>query len=212
LLPEETPESFGEQLRTCYEIIDSILREAGADADAILRLDCYIRDIRRRDEDARIRRQTLGNVACASTVVGLPLGARGEVEITTLALAPGNSKRAAAAAQAGLPDVVAGGGFLFVGECSGNLTLPTGEVDRSLVADRAGQLERALAVLDHRLRLAGSSLARVVRLEVYLRDINFAPEANAILRRRFGNDPPVVSLMGAELDDLVEAKLNAIAI
>jgi len=211
-LPEETPESFGEQLRTCYEIIDSILREAGADADAILRLDCYIRDIRRRDEDARIRRQILGNVACASTVVGLPLGARGEVEITTLALAPGNSKRAAAAAQAGLPDVVAGGGFLFVGECSGNLTLPTGEVDRSLIADRAGQLERALAVLDHRLRQAGSSLARVVRLELYLRDINFAPEANAILRRRFGNDPPVVSLMGAELDDLVEAKLNAIAI
>jgi enamine deaminase RidA (YjgF/YER057c/UK114 family) len=107
---------------------------------------------------------------------------------------------------------VAGGGFLFVGECCGNLVVSTGEVDRSLVADRAGQVERALGVLDHRLRDARSSLARVVRLELYLRDINFAPEANAIVSRRFDSEPPVVSVMGGELDDLVEAKLNALAI
>ena len=210
--PEETPQSFGEQLRTCYEIINSILGEAGSNADAILRIDCYIRDIRRRDEDAVIRRQILGNVTCASTVVALPLGARGEVEITTLALAPGNIKRTEVRPQHGLPAVVAGGGFLFVGECCGNLVVSTGEVDRSLVADRAGQVERALGVLDHRLRDARSSLARVVRLELYLRDINFAPEANAIVSRRFDSEPPVVSVMGGELDDLVEAKLNAIAI
>jgi hypothetical protein len=51
-----------------------------------------------------------------------------------------------------------------------------------------------------------------VRLELYLRDIYFAEQANAILRQHFRNSPPVVSVMGAELDDLVEAKLNAIAI
>jgi len=211
-VPEETPESFGEQLRTCYEIIASILAEAGTNAAAILRVDVYIRDIRRRDEDARVRRSVLGDVACANTVVGLPLGARGEVEITTLALAPGNAKRTLVAAEGSLPAVVAGGGFLFVGECLGNVTLANDGVDRSLPADRDGQLERALDVLDQRLQQAGSSLARVVRLEVYLRDINFSPEAYAILRRRFAQSPPVVSVMGAELDDLVEAKLNAIAV
>ena len=211
-LPEETPDSFGKQVRKCYEIINAILTEAGAGPSAILRIDAYIRDITRRDEDARIRREVLGEAPCASTTVGLPLGARGEVEITTLALAPGESKRLAVAAKHGLPDVVAGGGFFFVGECRGNLVVATGEVDTQLGADRAGQLERALDVLGERLRQAGSSLARVVRLEVYLRDINFAPEAHAILGRRFGSDPPVVSVMGAELDDLVEAKLNAIAV
>jgi len=196
-LPEETPDSFGLQVRKCYEIINAILMEAGAEPSSLLRIDSYIRDRTRREEDATIRREVLGEVPCASTTVGLPLGARGEVEITTLAVAPGEKKRVAVAAQRGLPDVVEGGGFFFVGECRGNLAPATGEIDRSLSVDRAGQVERAIDVLDQRLRQAGSSLARVVRLELYLRDINFASEAHAILGRRFGNDPPVVSVMGA---------------
>jgi enamine deaminase RidA (YjgF/YER057c/UK114 family) len=155
----------------------------------------------------------LGSLACANTVVGLPLGARGEVEITTLAVAPGQTKRVAARARDGLPDVVSGGGFLFVGECCGNIDTSTGKEDRTLLAEREGQLNRALDVLGARLRDAGSDLSRVVRLELYLRDINFAPQANAILARRFeSSSPPAAIVMGAELDDLVEAKLNAIAV
>jgi 2-iminobutanoate/2-iminopropanoate deaminase len=209
---EESDESFGEQLRTCYEIIGAILREAGSGVEAIVRIDSYVRDIARRSEDAALRAQVLGDVACASTVVGLPLGARGEVEITTLALTPGIRKQVIAAHRDGLPDVVSGGGFIFVGECRGNVSASTGEVDRSLVAQRAGQVERALFVLEEQLRRAGSDLAHVVRLELYLRDIHFAPQAQAILARRFGDAPPVTAVVGAELDDLVEAKLNAIAI
>ena len=209
---EETDESFGEQVRTCYEIIDAILREAGSSAEAIVRIDSYVRDIGRRSEDAALRAEVLGAVACASTVVGLPLGARGEVEITTLALAPGIHKRVIAEHGNGLPDVVSGGGFIFVGECPGNVSASTGEVDRSLVAERPGQVERALSVLEAQLRRAGSDLTRVVRLELYLRDIHFAAQAHAILARRFGDTPPVTAVIGAELDDLVEAKLNAIAV
>jgi enamine deaminase RidA (YjgF/YER057c/UK114 family) len=209
---EETDASFGEQVRTCYEIIDAILRDAGSGAEAIVRIDSYVRDIGRRSEDAALRAQVLGGVACASTVVGLPLGARGEVEITALALAPGIGKQVIAAHCDGLPDVVSGGGFVFVGECRGNVSVSTGEVDRSLVAQRAGQVERALSVLEAQLRRAGSDLTRVVRLELYLRDIHFAAQAQAIHARRFGDTPPVTAIIGAELDDLVEAKLNAIAI
>ncbi len=209
---EETGESFGEQLRTCYEIIHAILSDAGAGPSSIVRFDSYIRDIRRRDEDATMRRDVLGDLACASTVVGLPLGARGEVEITTLALAPGQAKRTAVAAVRGLPAVVAGGGLLFVGECCGNLDGASGQSDPRLLVDRAGQVERAIDVLEGRLREAGSTLDRVVRLELYLRDINFAPEADRILARRFQASPPIAVVMGAELDDFVEAKLNAIAI
>ena len=210
--PEETDESFGQQARTCYEIIDAILREAGSSAEAIVRIDTYVRDIGRRGEDAALRAEVLGGVACASTVAGLPLGARGEVEITALALAPGIGKRVIAERREGLPDVVSGGGFVFVGECPGNVSSSSGELDPSLVAQRAGQVERALSVLDAQLRRAGSDLTRVVRLELYLRDVHFAAQAQAILARRFGDSPPVTAIIGAELDDLVEAKLNAIAI
>ena len=80
------------------------------------------------------------------------------------------------------------------------------------MAQRAGQVERALSVLEAQLRGAGSDLAGVVRLELYLRDIHFAAQAQAILTRRFGDTPPVTAVIGAELDDVVEAKLSAIAI
>ena len=209
---EETHDAFPAQLRMSYDIINAILAEIGADASAILRLDCYIRDITRSDEDSRVRDDVLGSVACASTVVGLPLSARGEVEITTIALAPGHAKQVVAQRTNGLPCVVRAGGFLFIGECRGNVTVETGELDRSVTGDRRGQLLRALDVLDTRLRNAGSNSAQVVRLELYLRDIYFAEQANAVLRQHFGNNPPVVSTTGAELDDLVEVKLNAIAI
>ena len=202
-VPEETDDAFPAQVRMCYDIIKAILGEVGADAGAILRLDCYIRDITRSNEDARLREELLGDVACASTVVGLPLGARGEVEITTIALAPEQTKTILVPPSNGLPCVVGGGGFLFIGECRGNVTADTGKLDQSVTGDRRAQLQRALQVLDTCLQRAGSSSARVVRLELYLRDIYFAEQANAILSQHFKNSPPVVSVMGAELDDLV---------
>jgi enamine deaminase RidA (YjgF/YER057c/UK114 family) len=67
-VPEETDDAFPAQVRMCYDIIKAILGEVGSDAGAILRLDCYIRDITRSDEDAKLRKELLGDVACASTV------------------------------------------------------------------------------------------------------------------------------------------------
>jgi enamine deaminase RidA (YjgF/YER057c/UK114 family) len=201
---EETPESFGAQTRMSYEIISAILGEIEVDASRILRLDCYIRDINRAGEEVAIRTEVFGNPSCASTVVGLPLGARGEVEITAIALAPRCEKRVLEVGNGGsLPSVIGAEGFLFVGEC---------RADRNLPGDRAGQLESALSVLDAGLQRAGSGLSRTVRLELYLRDIHFSQAANVILRRRFRDNPPVVSVMGAELEGVLEAKLNAIAV
>ncbi len=201
---EETQESFGAQTRMAYEIIRAILGEVGADASRILRLDCYIRDMNRAGEDALIRTEVLGNLPCASTIVGLPLGARGEVEITAIALASGYEKQLLVTGTEGaLPNIVGAEGFLFVSEC---------HADRNLPGDRAAQLENALSVLDVGLRQAGSGLSRIVRLELYLQDIHFSQAAHAILRRRFKDDPPVLSVMGADLESLSEVKLNAIAV
>lgn len=203
-LPEETPEAFAAQTRAAYEIIAAILAEAQAGPEHILRLDCYLRDIRRAGEELAIRESVLGDARCAGTVVALPLGARGEVEITALALAPGHGERVVhAQADGARPGVVGAGGLLFVGDCSAIPATP---------ADRAGQLEGALSALDGTLRRAGSDLSSVVRLDVYLRDVNFASEARARLGRRFGDSPPVAFVAGADLEDLVEVKLAAIAL
>lgn len=209
---EETRESFPAQLRMCYDIIGAILRDVGAGPDRIVRFDSYIREIRRAEEDVQARHAVLGDVRAATTVVGLPLSARGEVEITTLAVAPGYDNQVLVEASDGLPAVIGAGGYLLVGECRGDLNADTGEFDAKLIADRSGQLDRALSILRSRLERAGSDLTRVVRLEIYLRDIYFADEASEILRHAFRGDPPVVAIMGAELEDLVEVKLNAIAV
>jgi enamine deaminase RidA (YjgF/YER057c/UK114 family) len=211
-VPEETAESFSAQTRMAYDIIGAILRDAGAATDQILRLDCYIRDISRAVEEEAIRAEFLRDRACASTVVAPPLGARGEVEITALALAPEHVKRVPVPKEGtSLPCVVGAEGFLFVGECRGNVAA-SGAVDPGLAGDREAQLEGALSLLEARLRRAGSGLSRTVRLDLYLRDIYFAHAAREILRRRFKDEPPVVFITGAELGGLVEVKLSAIAL
>ncbi|HET7032818.1 MAG TPA: hypothetical protein VFJ48_06810, partial [Casimicrobiaceae bacterium] len=66
--------------------------------------------------------------------------------------------------------------------------------------------------LERVLRRAGSSLSSVVRLEVYFRDIYREASSMNALRALFGESPPSVIVAGAELEDLLEVKLNAIAI
>jgi len=202
--PEETPEAFAAQTQTAYAIIAAILGEAGVDANRILRIDSYVRDVgRASDEDAACAAVVPG-LRCAKTLVGLPLGARGEVEITALALAPG---RETAVARTVLDDghtvAVAAAGYVFVGDCRAGRPAP---------GDREGQLRAALDALESALRSAGSALSRTVRLDLYLRDIHFAPAARDLLRRRFGDSPPVLFVVGAELEDLLEVKLAAIAL
>ena len=51
-----------------------------------------------------------------------------------------------------------------------------------------------------------------MRLELCLRDIYFANAAEAMLRETFGEDCPAVAMIGADLENPVEVKLNAIAI
>ncbi len=209
---EETPESFSAQTSVCYQQIKAILGEIGLDAGSLLRIDCYLRDGNRAAEGAKICREVLGAVQCASTTVALPFSGRGEIEVTTLAVAPGVKKQVIVANEPGLPTVVGAEGFLFVGECLGNGCQGASDVDPALLGNREDQLDRALDVLEKALKRGGSTLARTVRLELWLRDIYFADTAAAMLCKRFGDNPPAVSILGAELEDLLEVKLNAIAV
>jgi len=204
---EETPDAFAAQTHVVYGMIASILADCGLATDSILRIDGWLRDSARAAEDEAICREVLGPVQYASTRTALPLSARGETEVTVLAAGPGVEKTICDAG----PMVTSAAGFHFVGECRG-IDQPLAAADLALVANPRAQLSRALGVLDSALRTCGSGLPKIVRLEVYLRDIYFARAAQAMLRDTFGDERPAVAMIGADLQSPVEVKLNAIAI
>ena len=207
---EETPEAFRLQTDVSCQTVRSILGECELTPDALLRVDTFLRDGARASEAAAIHRRALGSAPVASTTVALPLSARGEIEITALAAAKGVAKRVHAGAE-GEPVAVTAAGLVFVGECLG---LPGDRsAERSALAgDAPAQLERALGLLERALQRAGTTLADLVRIEVYVRDIYKSPSLAPLLRQRLRESPPTLIIAGAELDDCVEVKLNAIAV
>lgn len=203
---EETPEAFPAQVKVCYEKIRDILTQCGATPGHILRLDCYLRDISRADEELVIRHEVLGDVACAMTTVALPLGARGEVEIMALALAPGQYDKAVCArSNHARVAAVRGAGWVLVSECLGGS-------GPELAGQTEEQIRTALNTLSERLAKSGSGVDQVVRLNVYLRDIYQIGCLEQLLRERFGADVPVVVVTGAELQGISEVSLDAVAL
>ena len=206
---EERPDAFAEQTSVVYGVIASILADCGLTTHSILRIDSWLRDSARAAEDEAICREVLGPVQYASTRTALPLSARGETEVTVLAAGPGVERKIYD--DRGGPTVTSAAGFHFVGECRG-IDGPPASADLTLIANPRAQLSRALGVLDTALRNCGSELSKTVRLELCLRDIYFANAAEAMLRETFGEDCPAVAMIGADLENPVEVKLNAIAI
>lgn len=104
---------------------------------------------------------------------------------------------------------VVAGGFVF---CCGQgpVDPATGQVTG---ADIAAQTERVLKNLEAVLEAAGSSLSRVVKTTVYLKDLNDFKRMNEVYARFFPKDPPARATIEAArlpLDTLVE--IDAIAL
>ena len=209
---EETPGAFAAQTEVTYRLIKHLLEQAGAGLENIVRLDCYVRDRGRIVDEQRIQREALGDIPVTATMMPLAMGLRGEVEITALAVAPGEGKEVLASDGSGQALVINGAGYLFVGECLGAAEANTGALLSKLAGDVGGQIDHALKTLQERLNAAGSDASRVVRLDVLLRDINaetlFLDSARAV----FGDDPPALYMTGAELAGINEVSLCAIAV
>lgn len=104
---------------------------------------------------------------------------------------------------------VVAGGFVF---CCGQgpVDPATGQVTG---ADIAAQTERVLKNLEAVLEAAGSSLSRVVKTTVYLKDLNDFLKMNEVYARFFPQNPPARATIEAArlpLDTLVE--IDAIAV
>ena len=102
------------------------------------------------------------------------------------------------------------GGFLFL---SGQVSLDP--ATQQLVAgDIAAQTTRVLENLKGILEAAGSSLDRVVKTTVYLKDMNDFAAMNEVYARYFPNDPPAratVEVARLPKDARVEIDLIALA-
>ncbi|GAB4502899.1 MAG: RidA family protein [Anaerolineales bacterium] len=80
--------------------------------------------------------------------------------------------------------------------CSGQLGLDPATGDFS-AADVAGQTRQALTNLKHVLEAAGSSLEKVVKTTVFLRDMADFPKMNAVYAEFFSANPPARSAIAA---------------
>lgn len=104
---------------------------------------------------------------------------------------------------------VIAGGFVF---CCGQgpIDPATGQIAGG---DVAAQTEQVLRNLEAVLKAAGSSLSRVVKTTVYLKDLNEFKRMNEVYARFFPENPPARATIEAArlpLDTLVE--IDAIAV
>jgi 2-iminobutanoate/2-iminopropanoate deaminase len=98
---------------------------------------------------------------------------------------------------AGLPHSpgIRAGDYIFLSGM-GPLNPETGERDQGTIAD---QVRRTLTNMKHMLESAGSSMERIVRVQVVLADINDMDEMDRVYREFFPKDPPARTAWSMQL-------------
>ena len=89
--------------------------------------------------------------------------------------------------------------------------MSTGKRIQALYGDKPGQTRQALRRLEAALQRFGTGLEQVLRLDVFLDDIYFEDEFIRISKELFGDDPPTMNIVGAELEGSAEVEVSAIA-
>ena len=115
-----------------------------------------------------------------------------------------------AASSFGLPvsTVVRGGDFLFV---SGLLAVDLASGER-LQGTTASETRQILTNLKQLLEAAGSSLDKVVKVNVLLHSMLEAPNLNDVYVRFFPDPPPARTVCGARLPDGVKVIIECTAL
>ncbi len=211
--PQETPEAFAVQLRYCWETIENYLRKAGASLKDFVRVDAALRGARFVDDYDRGTRSLFGGkLSFASTTFGVPLGARCEQEIGGIAVAPGEAATVHGAPwDASKAESTVAGGLVFVSKIVGTIDPASGAVNKALLLDMSGQVRNAVAALRQVLTRAGSAPEKLLRMDVFLRDIYAQDEILQELKSALGAAVPTLSFIGAEPESGAELELNAIA-
>jgi enamine deaminase RidA (YjgF/YER057c/UK114 family) len=211
--PEETAEAFEAQLVNSYQWLKSHAEKAGAKVDDFVRVDACIRNVNQApDYHRRVREYMGGKTPFASYAVGVPLGSRLEQEIGGIAVAPGVPKEVAWDEQR--PEVAQAtraGNLVFASGCSGLQDARTGQIIRDLHGDRAGQTKQALRRLEAGLGRFGVGLDKLLRLDVYVRDIYLEEEVVKIARDMLGKDAGTITILGGDPEHSAEIEVSGIA-
>lgn len=210
--PEEVPEAFPIQLANSYDNLQSHMRRCGGDEDAFVRVDSCIRDIGRIADWHQVTTSRFGGkIPFAHYTVGTILGSRGEMEVGAVAVAPGVPKDVAWFSHA--PDTAQatrGGDLVFVTACSG-LRNTQGEIVDGLGGDHRGQVRQAIENLEAGLARFDVGPERLLRMDIYVRDIYFEDELVDEIRRRLGADTPAITVVSGAPADGAVVEVTAIA-
>src|SRR5262245_21154273 len=104
--------------------------------------------------------------------------------------------------------MVRGGAFLFV---SGLVAIDPQTGER-LAGTTASETQRILSNLQALLEAAGSSLAKVVKVNVLLHSMLEAPNMNEVYAEFFPEPPPARTVCGARLPDGVKVMIECTAL
>ncbi|UQZ89845.1 hypothetical protein C4J81_11735 [Deltaproteobacteria bacterium Smac51] len=86
----------------------------------------------------------------------------------------------------------------------------TGEPIRGGIAEQTRSVLTNIAAI---LEAAGSSLERVLKVNIYLSDIKLKPEMNTVYKEFFPQNPPArIAMGGVELDYGLDIEVDVIAI
>jgi len=211
--PEETEDSFDSQLFNCHQWLKSHLDKAGATPENLVRVDACLRDVNQLERYRDGCRQFWGRrVPFGGYAVGVPLGARLEQEIGGVAVAPGGRKDVAwREDRSDEAHATRAGGLVFTSLCSGLEDARTGRQLPELHGDKDGQARQAIRGLEAALARFGVGLDRLLRLDVFLRDIYFEDGFLRIARDVLGPEAPAITVLGADLERSAEVAITAIA-
>jgi len=208
------PNAFERQHFNNFEVLRSFLEKVPASLEDFIRLDA---GFRRNVEDARAYR------ACTKKLFGgkipfahfaLPLGelANRLMQLGGIAVAPGVQKKIRWSVEdPGVAETVKAGELVFVSSLAGNRDPESGGIIRDLCADKRAQARQVLRYLKAALERAGTTLDKMLSLEVYIRDIYFEDEFVRIAMEVFGDNPPVICVAGAELEEGIEVQVVGVA-
>jgi 2-iminobutanoate/2-iminopropanoate deaminase len=104
--------------------------------------------------------------------------------------------------------VVRGGDFLFVSGLT-SVDLPSG---RRILGTTASETRQILTNLKQLLEAAGSSLDKVLKVNVLLHSMLEAPNMNDVYARFFSDPPPARTVCGARLLDGVKVIIECTAL
>lgn len=208
-----------------FEHLRAVLEAAGSDLPHVVRLDQYYPTWKAVDPYHVVRRATFGDYIPPSTSVlqkGLLLPGA-EIEVQMMAIVPDGAFRVQPLRPSDMPvpptsgftPVVRAGDYVFV---AGQMASGEGGIAPEarvgygqLWGGTAIKLEAEYIIrrrLLPALQAAGSSLANVVKAQVYMSDVDDFPAFNEVWAKYFPSDPPAATLVPTQGFARVEGRLE----